>query len=416
MKIVVVGITHKDTPLEIREKGAFIKRTIREGIEFLNAQKDIEETIILSTCNRSEIYVATENTEHAVDILKNFYLTQKSQELSPFLFCETDRAAIKHLYRVVTGLDSMILGEDQILGQVKDALELSQSVKGCGKYLTKAFREAVTFAKKVKTIYKISETPLSLSSTAVKHVKRSFDDYAEKKVLIIGSGKMGLLALRYMAAEGFHQVYMTNRTYHPGDTYRDIYVGVNTLHYEDRYKFIEDMDVIISATASPHVVLRRSDMAERTKPLMAIDLALPRDIEQSIGEMDQVTLLTIDNFKDIIDEKMHYREQIAEKIAGEIEKEVNALMEWIAKSRVDHLVAHFNQVSGQLADETIAILNKRFAFEGKDEEFLGKIIHSKFREMVMPSIRQLKSLENEADIHRFETDLAYLFQGREKRE
>lgn len=411
MKLVVVGINHKDTPLEIREKGAFIKRTVKEGIASLLEEACIEEVIILSTCNRSEIYVATRDDEAADQALRNFYIEVKSGDLENYLFCEKGREAILHLYRVVTGLDSMILGEDQILGQVKDALELSQSVHGCGKYLTKAFREAVTFAKKVKTVYKISETPLSLSSTAVKHVKRSYEDYADKKVLIIGSGKMGLLALRYMAAEGFNSVYMTNRTYHPGDEYRDIYEGVNMIRYEDRYEAIGDIDVIISATASPHVVLKRELMPERKKPLMVIDLALPRDIEEAISEMDQVELLTIDNFKDIIDEKMHYRERVAEKIALEIEEEIDGLMVWITKSKVDNMVAHFNQVSGQLADETIEILNKRYQFEGKDKEFLEKIVHSKFREMVMPSIRQLKTLDSEDDILRFEKTLAFLFSG-----
>lgn len=412
MKLVVVGINHKDTPLEIREKGAFIKRTLKEGIAALLEKDAIDEVIILSTCNRSEIYVATHQVDVAEKNLKDFYLTQKSQELGDYLFVEKGRSAILHLYRVVTGLDSMILGEDQILGQAKDALELSQSVKGCGKYLTKAFREAVTFAKKVKTLYKISETPLSLSSTAVKHIKRTYEDYARKKVLIIGSGKMGLLALRYMAAEGFEHVYMTNRTYHPGDTYQDIYDGVNVIHYEERYTALNQMDVIISATASPHLVLKRDLMPERQKSLMVIDLALPRDIEQAVGEMEKVELLTIDNFKDIIDEKMHYREKVAEKIAREIEEEIDGLMVWITKSKVDNMVAHFNAVSNTLADETIEILDKRYQFEGKDKEFLEKIIHSKFREMVMPSIKQLKNLEDESDILRFEKTLAYLFSGR----
>ncbi|MEG2715955.1 MAG: glutamyl-tRNA reductase [Eubacterium sp.] len=412
MKVVVVGINHKDTPLEIREKGAFIKRTIKEGIIRLKKFDCISEAIIVSTCNRSEIYVATQKVEEAAKILCDFY-RDKAPELKDYLFCEKGRDAILHLYRVVTGLDSMILGEDQILGQVKDAMELSQSIQGCGKYLSKAFREAVTFAKKVKTVYKISETPLSLSSTAVKHVKRTYLDYADKKVLIVGSGKMGLLALRYMAAEGFNHVYMTNRTYHPGDEYQDIYTGVNMVHYEERYDFVKEMDVIISATASPHLVLKKELMPEREKPLMIIDLALPRDVEQEIAEMDQIELLTIDNFKNIIDEKMHYREKVAQKIAIEIEEEIDGLMVWITKSKVDNMVAHFNQRSSQLADETVEILNKRYQFEGKDEEYLGKIVHSKFREMVMPSIKQLKTLDDENDILRFEKTLAFLFSAQE---
>lgn len=410
MKIVVVGINHKNTPLNIREKGSFMTRTLKEGIEALKQEESIAEVLILSTCNRSEIYAATRNPEAALAALKDYYLKAKSPELEDYLFSYREREAMLHLYRVVTGLDSMILGEDQILGQVKDALEKTQSVGGAGKYLTKIFREAVTFAKKVKTVYKISETPVSLSSTAVKHIKRTYANYADKRVLIIGSGKMGILALRYMAAEGFHSVYMTNRTYHPGDEYRGIYKGVNVLQYDDRYTAIEEMDVVISATASPHVVLKQELMAQRKKPLMIIDMALPRDVEPAIGEMPDVALITVDDFKHIIDEKMHYREQIAAKIEGEIDSEIDGLMVWITKSKVDNMVAHFNNHAGELADETIEILNGRLKLTDKEEEFLSKIVRSKFREMVMPSIRQLKTLDNEDDILRFEKTIAFLTQ------
>lgn len=410
MKIVVVGINHKNTPLNIREKGSFMTRTLKEGIEALKQEESIAEVLILSTCNRSEIYAATRNPEAALAALKDYYLKAKSPELEDYLFSYREREAMLHLYRVVTGLDSMILGEDQILGQVKDALEKAQSVGGAGKYLTKIFREAVTFAKKVKTVYKISETPVSLSSTAVKHIKRTYANYADKRVLIIGSGKMGILALRYMAAEGFHSVYMTNRTYHPGDEYRGIYKGVNVLQYDDRYTAIEEMDVVISATASPHVVLKEELMAQRKKPLMIIDMALPRDVEPAIGERPDVALITVDDFKHIIDEKMHYREQIAAKIEGEIDSEIDGLMVWITKSKVDNMVAHFNNHAGELADETIEILNGRLKLTDKEEEFLSKIVRSKFREMVMPSIRQLKTLDNEDDILRFEKTIAFLTQ------
>ncbi len=409
MEIVVVGINHKETPLAVREKASFINRTIKEGIAELKQEPSIDEVIILSTCNRSEIYAATAQPEAAIACLRNFYLTEKSPELEPYLFDYQGRETVLHLYRVVTGLDSMILGEDQILGQAKEALDKSRDEGGAGKYLTKAFREAVTFAKKMKTEYKISETPLSLSSTAVKHVKRTFPDtYQDKKVMIIGSGQMGLLALRYMAAEGFNHVTMTNRTFHPGDEYRDIYEGVNVVQYTDRYEAMEDTDVVITATASPHTIIREGEMPDREKPLMLIDLALPRDVEPEVGDMDMVTLITIDDFKNLIDEKMQYRIKVAKQIASLIEDEIDGLMLWITKAQVDNLVGALNEQARSLADETIAILNKRYHMTGKDYDYLEKIVRSSFRKMVMPPIHKLKSLDNDSDIMRLEKSMAFL--------
>lgn len=415
MKLVVVGINHKDTPLEIREKGAFIHRTINEGIRQLLKKEVIEEVIILSTCNRSEIYAATKNENEAVAVLKEYYLNEKSQALAPYLFDFKGRDSMVHLYKVVTGLDSMILGEDQILGQVKDALEKAQETKGARKYLTKIFREAITFSKKVKTQYKISETPLSLSSTAVKMIKRKFkEEYGTKKILIIGSGKMGILALKYMKAEGFQNPYMTNRTFHNMDSCPKIHENVQVVEYEKRYELIPEMDVIISATASPHVILKTENMPKRTKPLMVLDLALPRDVEEGVGKLPGIQLLTIDHFKETMDEKMAYRKAIAKKMKVEIEDEIDSLLSWITHAKVDNMVKDLNETSRKLADETIINLCERLELSEKEQEYISKVIHSKFREMVMPPIKQLKSLENEEAILKIEKTVNYLFTDHKK--
>lgn len=415
MKLVVVGVNHVDTPLEIREKGAFTTSQINQSIAKLVAHPEISEAVVLSTCNRSEIYVATpENSaQRAEEIVKKFYCLEKSQKLQPYLFSESDRCAIQHLYRVVAGLNSMILGEDQILGQAKEALDKAHRAEGAGKYLTKAFREAITFTKKVKTTYKISETPVSLSSTAVKYVKRHVEDYANKNILIIGSGKMGLLALRYMASEGFKRVFMTNRTYHSGDEYRHIYKGINVYRYEDRYRLISDMDVVISATASPHLVIKKENMNLRKKPLLMIDLALPRDVDRNVTDLEDVTLLTIDDFNHFIDEKSQERLEIAKKIEKEIDLEINDLVEWIDKSKVDNMIGRFNRVAMARADETIDLLNERYDFEGKDKEYLEKIVKSKFRQMIMPAIHGLKSLESKSTIEDVQHALNCIFEGGE---
>ncbi len=410
MKLVVVGINHRDTPLEIREKGSFLHRTLNEAIRTLLVEESIAEVIILSTCNRSEIYVSTQQPNRAAEILTQYYINEKSEELEPYLFVKKEREALVHLYEVVTGLDSMILGEDQILGQVKDALEKSQAIKGCGKYLTKMFREAITFTKKVKTDYKISETPLSLSSTAVKHIKKIYpNDFGSKKILIIGSGKMGILALRYMKAEGFQNPYMTNRTFHNMDLCEEIHENVKIIRYEERYDIIPEMDVIITATASPHLIIKAEEIIKRDKLLTIMDLALPRDVEERVGELEKIDLLTIDHFKEIMDETMVYRRQVARKIGSEIQDEIDNLLLWVIHAKVDNMVRDLNETSRNLAKETIDNLCGRLELSEKDEAYLAKIIRSKFRKMVMPVIKQLKSLNSEEEIKDIEKTVAYLF-------
>jgi glutamyl-tRNA reductase len=413
VEIVVVGMDHRWAPLEIREKAAFISRTIKEGIAALTAHSEVAEAVILSTCNRSEIYAASESAEKAAAILKDFYISEKTPEAETYLFAYRGIEAVRHLFRVVSGLDSMILGEDQILGQAKDALEQAQRCRGAGKFLTKAFREAITFSKKIKTVYKISETPLSLSSTAVKHIKRLFpEDYADKKVMIIGSGKMGRLALQYMDAEGFRRVYMTNRTYHPAPEYEKVYHGggVTVVPYPKRYDVMGEMDVVISATASPHRVIKQADFPARTKPVVLIDLALPRDIDRALADDAQVALITIDDFNHIIDETKAYREHVAQQISAQVGDAVDALVRWIDKAKVDSTIGLLNRRARGLADETIAILNARYGFTGKDQAFLEKIVHSEFRKMVMPAVHTLKTTEDEAKIARYREALTALLE------
>ncbi|MGI6109806.1 MAG: glutamyl-tRNA reductase, partial [Eubacteriaceae bacterium] len=401
MQLAVAGISHINTPQNIREKAAFTRRRASEGMEKLLEEEMIDEVMILSTCNRSEIYAISENPQCAASVLSAFYML-KSPELKDYLYWKTGDEALKHLYKVASGFDSMILGEDQILGQTKDALTLAGETGASGKFLNKIVREAVTYAKKTKEKYAVSESPRSLSSTAVKKIMRMIPDYADKQVVIVGSGKMGLLTLRYMASEGFNHVTMTNRTYHEGDEYREIYRPLNVVPYHERYEVIRDADIVISATSSPHLVLRKNEMLARSKPLLLADLAMPRDIDPEIGNMEQTTLLSIDDFRHMFDESSRYLESVSDQVDAEIVGEVAAINEWIAGTRTDAITERLMAGVKERSDETIEILNGRYGFTGKDLKFLEKIIRSEFRKQVMPTVLRLKELEDPAQIQAIE--------------
>ena len=407
MQLAVAGISHNKAPQDVREKASFTKRRAVEGMNTLLGETQIEEAMILSTCNRSEIYAISEEPGEAAEILSDFYVRQ-APELADYLYWKTGDEAVRHLFRVASGFDSMILGEDQILGQTQQALALSASAGASGKYLNKIVREAVTYAKKTKAKYSVSESPRSLSATAVKQIMRMVPDYADKRVLIIGSGKMGLLALRYMAEEGFTDVTMTNRTYHPGDEYQTIYRSLNVIPYDDRYDFVKDTDIVISATASPHLVLKRSLMPRRRKPLLIADLGMPRDVDTELADDEEITLLSIDDFTQLFDESDRRLKEVARLAEKEIREEAEAVESWIAKTRTDGLTGRLMNQAREHADETIEILNSRYQFTGRDREFLEKIVHSQFRQMVMPAVLGLRTIDDTEQIGTIEDAAAIL--------
>jgi glutamyl-tRNA reductase len=408
MKLTVVGVNHKDTPVMMREKASFTTRGVREVEEYLMLH-DIPEVLVLSTCNRSEIYVISSDTDLAEKKVKDFYIHKKALELSDYLFVKKDREAIQHLYRVVTGLNSLILGEDQILGQVKEALARAQENGSAKKFMSKIFREAITFAKEVKTTYKISENPLSLSSVAVKYITQQIEDIHSKNILVIGTGKMGLLALKYIEEAGFSNTYITNRSRHRVVKVADGYPFAEIVNFEDRYKILEKVDVVISATASPHVILKAEEIIDIKNPVMMVDIAMPRDIEDSIGKIDGINLHTIDDLNNVIDESKAYRLKIAGKIENEIESQIEEILLWIKKAKVDPMIECFNLISRSAADEAIEQIAYKLKLEGKEKKYVEKVIHSKMRQVVINPIKQLKQLEDAQEIANFEKTVSYLF-------
>lgn len=205
MQLAVAGISHNKAPQDVRKKASFTKRRVVEGMNTLLGETQIEEAMILSTCNRSEIYAISEEPGEAAEILSDFYVRQ-APELADYLYWKTGDEAVRHLFRVASGsrFDDPRRG-DQILGQTKQALDLSASAGASGKYLNKIVREAVTYAKKTKAKYSVSESPRSLSATAVKQIMRMVPDYADKRVLIIGSGKMGTARAALYGGGGLHR-------------------------------------------------------------------------------------------------------------------------------------------------------------------------------------------------------------------
>ncbi|MEE1312652.1 MAG: glutamyl-tRNA reductase [Lachnospiraceae bacterium] len=306
MSIQLISVSYKSAPIAIREKFAFCKEAQRELMEQLVRTEEIEECILVSTCNRTELYCYgnDEKDQSAVFAVMQKYLLllaglEKRGEVRNYLRFFHNQKAVHHLFQVAAGLDSMVIGEDQILGQIKDAHEYAMETGTTGVYLNTLFRYAITGAKKVKTETKLSKTSVSTASLAIKTAMHEFGDLNGKKILIIGaSGKIGSIVLKNLQSVKGVSIYVTARQ---GKISRHG-LRFEQIPYEERYEYFENMDVIISATSSPHYTVTekkfRQAIKSRKKKVL-IDLAVPMDMEKTLESIKEVSYYNIDDFERI---------------------------------------------------------------------------------------------------------------------
>ncbi|MDY5648480.1 MAG: glutamyl-tRNA reductase [Lachnospiraceae bacterium] len=304
MSILMLGISHKHAALPVREAFAFSEEEQRGILEALKEKRIAEEAVLLCTCNRMELYVYGEDSASEREIflkLKNLLLSRAKGEdkkaLSGYFRFYREEKAVEHLFSVVCGLDSMVIGEDQILGQVKQAWEYAHAGGFCGTYLEALFRFAVTAAKKVKTETGLSRTPVSTASLAVHAAREAFPDLPVRNILVIGaSGKIGSIVVKNLLSAGCEHIFMTVRS-HTVPALEDEKC-CTCIPYDDRYAVLEKMDVIISATSSPHFTLTSGKMEASMKDRrrVLVDLAVPMDVEFDRELFPETLYYNIDDF------------------------------------------------------------------------------------------------------------------------
>ncbi|MDP4146277.1 MAG: glutamyl-tRNA reductase [Bacillota bacterium] len=309
--IVMAGIDFNNSSLELREKVNFTAKGLRRAYEKIKEEAVLKECIIISTCNRSEIYAVIEGY-NGREYIKHFYssfFNIGSGEIEKNLVYRCGDEAINHIFEVASGFKSMILGEDQILGQVKEAYNEALSNKASGRVLNRLFLSAVTTAKKIKTVTDISQISTSVSAIGIKLVNRFLGGLKGKKVLVVGLGKMSKLAITYLLDEGVDEIFVTNRTHCKVVEFEAISPKVTGIDFQHRYKVINDVDILVSGTSAPHFVIHKDEFVENYngKPFCILDLSLPRDVEPSIGDINGVTLYIIDDLQKISKENTEKR-------------------------------------------------------------------------------------------------------------
>ncbi len=323
--LLVIGINHRTAPVEIREKFSLTPTRLREALEVLSRREGIEEIVILSTCNRTEFVVWAKDADRAAGTLRSYLVERFSLLLCEWarFYRHTGTEAIRHAFRVTSSLDSMVVGEPEIVGQVKEAFAAAREVGTVGRHLDALLSKALSVSKCIRTETAIGSAAVSVPYAAVELAKKIFGKLDGKTVMILGAGKMGELAARYLVRDGATAVLVANRTYERAvELAREL--GGLAVRYDDRWAYLAQADILISSTGCPRFLITREDgerlRAERQgRPMFFIDIAVPRDIDPALNRIDGFFLYDIDDLEQVVAQNMRERERAAaaaEKIAA----------------------------------------------------------------------------------------------------
>jgi glutamyl-tRNA reductase len=331
MHLYTVGVNHTTAPIAIREHVAFQNENLGHALRDLTAH-GIEEAAILSTCNRTELYCRTENPQKALEWLAQYHKLQP-QNIQPFMYTLPQQDAVKHAFRVASGLDSMVLGEPQILGQFKQAVKIAENAGTLGTLLHKLFQRTFAVAKEVRTTTDIGASSLSMAAASVRLAQRIFGSLEGQKVLFIGAGGIIELCADHFAAQKPISITIANRTLERGAALAQK-IGGTTILLADLPDRLADFDIVVTSTASqlPIVglgMVERAIKARKHRPMFMVDLAVPRDIEPEAGELDDVFLYTVDDLAQVVQEGLGNRQEAATEAESIIEIRVENFMHWL---------------------------------------------------------------------------------------
>jgi|SRR5208282_2289179 len=332
MRLFAFGINHRTAPLSLREQLVFHAENLTQALRDLVDQRPVKEAAIISTCNRTEVYCHTDEPAFAVNWLADYHKL-KTQHIEPHLYELPQEHAVKHAFRVASGLDSMVLGEPQILGQFKDAVRTAESAGTLGVLLNKLFQRTFSVAKTVRSETDIGASTVSMASAAVRLAERIYPSIAEQRILFIGAGEMIELASTHFAAQHPHHMTFANRTLERAQHLADRFRG-HTITLNDLSSQLATHDIIVTCTASPLPIIGKGMVesalkARKHRPILIIDLAVPRDVEAEVAELDDVFLYTVDDLGKIAREGLDMRESAVVQAEAIIETEVDDFMQWV---------------------------------------------------------------------------------------
>ncbi len=398
MRILVTGLNHKTAPVEVRERLAFDGPKLEEGLKELLRLKNVEEGLIISTCNRVELYTHVKEIESAIEEIKSFlsgFHSIPPESLEGSLYFHSERDAIRHVFRVASSLDSMVVGEPQILGQVKDAFEFALKRKATGVLLNKLLKKAISVAKRVRTETRIAENAVSISYAAVELAKKIFADLSEKTFMLLGAGEMAELAVRHLINNGVRDVTVANRTYERGVELAKEFCG-RAIKFDDFKEELVNTDIIICSTGAPTYILYKEDMQKimkerKNRSVFIIDISVPRNIDPEINDIDNVFLYDVDDLQGVVDANILERRKEAERAEAIVNEEVEKFLKWQSSlDAVPTIVALRNKAEEIKQTELERLFNRLPELDERQRNIIMTSVNAIVNRLIHPPTAALK--------------------------
>ena len=365
----------------------------------------MKENIILSTCNRVEIYAGVSGLDSGIESIKDFisnFHEVPRDLLDKSLYIHKGPAAVKHMYRVASSLDSMIVGEPQILGQLKDAYDSALKNKSTGVFLNKLMRKSVSVAKRIRTETKIAESAVSISFAAVELAKKIFDDLSTKSFMLIGAGEMAELAARHLINNGVKDVYVTNRTIARAEELATEFNG-KVIPFESFIQELQHTDIVICSTGAPHYILMKDHVhqtmkARKQKSVFIIDISVPRNIDPEINDLDNVYLYDVDNLQGVIETNIQERAKEAEKAEKIVNEEIGSFLKWNDSLAATPTIVALRSMAEEIRKtELEKTLQKLGPVEEKTIRSIEQLSTAIVNKLIHPPTAALKSEEDEME-------------------
>ncbi|KVX02841.1 glutamyl-tRNA reductase [Shewanella frigidimarina] len=402
MSLVIIGINHKTATVDLREKVAFSPDRIHDAMKSLASRTRTGEAVIVSTCNRTELYCNNAEKEDIIEWLEDYHGLDHS-DLMPCIYAYEEQVAVKHLMRVASGLDSLVLGEPQILGQVKQAFVKAKEAGTIALTIDRLFQNTFSVAKKVRTDTEIGAAAVSVAFAAVSMAKHIFSSLSTTKVLLIGAGETIELVAKHLKDNGVASMVVANRTIERAQAMCEEF-NATAITLEQIPDFLPKADIVISSTASPLPILGKGMVEKalkqrRHQPMLLVDIAVPRDIEAEVGELDDAFLYTVDDLHSIIEQNMASRKEAAEQAELITEDQSHLFMEWIRSLESVDSIREYRSQSLAIKDELVERALNKLSQGSDSEQVILELANRLTNRLIHSPTQALTSASRQGDLN-----------------